>query len=587
MSIASKKWDIAQPASFTILRQYRQISPALAQVLFNRGHSDPQEAAKFLYARDTTNPLERGKEMKDVRKAAARLLEAIDKREKIAVYGDFDADGVTSTALMIEVLRMLNADVSPYIPHRVDEGYGLNTEALRLLRDQGVRVVMTVDCGIRSIQEVEDGKALGLDIIVTDHHSIGPEVPNAFAVVNPKQSDCEYPENMLAGVGVAYKVASALLQLKYKYDLYKSPAIRDEVAQKLENLLDLVAIGTVADLAPLNSKENRALVRRGLEKINEARRPGVKALLDVAGIEPGHVTAMNIGFALGPRINAAGRLGSAMTAYDLLVTDDPHEAAQLAVELQKLNEQRQQFTRDAQDMIRQQLEEEQKTDTTLIFAKSPDFRPGIVGLVAGRLVEEFFRPAIVMEQGEDESRASCRSIPQFDITRALDQCADLLVRHGGHAQAAGFTVINENIDDLLVRLTSLAHHELDGQELLPTLDIDAELDANQASEALWEELQSLEPTGYTNTAPVFMMRNAYILEWRLVGKDNRHLKLKIARAGRPPLDAIGFGLGEWAAHFPGHVDLAYQLDMNEWNGRRTLQLLVQDIRFSESKNGSS
>jgi single-stranded-DNA-specific exonuclease len=592
MSIASKKWNIAQALDRAALAQYRDMSPVLAQVLYNRGFTKPVSATRFLYAKMTNDPLAPASSMKDVRRAAERLLTAIDRREKIAVYGDFDADGVTSTALMMQVLRGLGADVCAYIPHRVDEGYGLNTDALRTLAEQGVRVVMTVDCGIRSLQEVADSRALGLglDILITDHHSVGPEVPDAYAVVNPKQRDCKYPEKMLAGVGVAYKVAGVLLRLKHIDKHNSTLEAWNIVKEKLEGLLDLVAIGTVADLAPLNSEENRALVRRGLEKINQADRPGVRALLEVAGIEPGKVTAMSIGYALGPRINAAGRLGSAMTAYQLLVTDDPHEAAQLAAELQKLNEERQQFTRDAQDMIRQQLEEESQTDATLIFASSPDFRPGIVGLVAGRLVEEFFRPAVVMEQGEDESRASCRSIPQFDITRALDQCADLLVRHGGHAQAAGFTVLNSNISDLIMRLTDLARRELDGQELLPTLDIDAEVSIHKSDDelkALYEELQLLEPTGHSNPAPVFMMLNAYILECRTVGKDGRHLKLKVQRAGRPPLDAIAFGLGEWAAHFPGHVDLAYQLDINEWNGRRTLQLNVQDIRLSESKNGSA
>ncbi len=437
-----------------------------------------------------------------------------------------------------------------------------------------------MDCGIRSVEDVEDGKAAGLDIIITDHHSIGPEIPRALAVINPKQVDCPYPEDMLAGVGVAYKLAQALLRAASQ-DRRNGPVMSED------DLLDLVAIGTVADLAPLNRMENRALVRRGLEQINQARRPGIRALLDVSSVEAGRVSAMNIGYSLGPRINAAGRLGSAMTAYHLLAAADAAQAAKLALELQELNVQRQDRTREAQDMIRERLEAEQRQDAPLIFASDPNFQPGIVGLVAGRLVEEYYRPAVVMELGEDESRASCRSIPQFDITQALDQCADLLVRHGGHAQAAGFTVLNHNVTDLMARLTDLAHQTLDGQDLIPTLDIDAMVDANQVSDELWEELQHLEPTGYHNSPPVFMMHNAYILEKRLVGKDSRHLKFRIARAGRPPLDAIGFGLGEWDSRLPGHVDVAYQLEMNEWNGRRTLQLNVQDIRPADGSNGSS
>jgi single-stranded-DNA-specific exonuclease len=578
MSIASKHWLVAEKAAADHLRRYKGMSAVLAQVLYNRGYTDPHEAAKFLYVRDVEADLFK---MKGMNGAVNLIRQTIKKQVPIVVYGDFDADGVTSTALMIQTLRALGAVVQPYIPDRVDEGYGLNNEALKNLKAQGIGLVLTVDCGIRSVDEVEYGKSLGLTMIVTDHHSKGPVIPAANAVLNPKQDDCPYPEKMLAGVGVAYKLAQGLLRATAQQDRRTKPALTED------SLLDLVALGTVADLAPLNRMENRALVRMGLERINAAERPGIRALLAVSGIEPGKATAMSIGYSLGPRINAAGRLGSAMTAYRLLMTDDPAEAEQLANELQALNEERQGLTREAQERIRARLEAEQRQGEPLIFAADREFRPGIVGLVAGRLVEEYYRPAVVMEQGDDESRASCRSIPQFDITQALDQCADLLVRHGGHAQAAGFTVRNENIDPLIDKLAALARQKLDGQDLKPTLYIDAEVDANQLSDALWEELQLLEPTGYMNPAPVFMMRNAYIVERRLVGKDNRHLKLKVQRAGRPPIDAIGFGLGDWLPHLSGLVDLAYQLDINEWNGRSMLQLNVQDIRLPEAVNGAS
>jgi single-stranded-DNA-specific exonuclease len=582
MPTSSKHWAVASPAATALLRQYRGMSPILAQVLYNRGFTEPEAATRFLYARDvSTNPLDTKTKMKGVDSAVARLRRAIKEREPIIVYGDFDADGVTSSVLMVQTLEALGAVVKPYIPHRVDEGYGLNSQALLKLERHGVRLVITVDCGIRSVKEVEDGLAYGLDMIVTDHHSIGPELPqippSRGAVINPKQEDSKYPEDMLAGVGVAYKVAEALLTVE------KASSRRNGQQPNfdLDSVLDLVAIGTVADLAPLDRPENRALVRRGLDVINQARRPGIRALLEVAGIPPGQASAMSIGFALGPRINAAGRLESAMIAYSLLSTSDPAEAEKLALELQGLNTKRQDLTRAAQDLIRERVA--QAGDTPLIFASDRHFQPGIVGLVAGRLAEEFFRPAIVMEEGETESRASCRSIPQFDITRALDQCADLLVRHGGHAQAAGFTVLNQNIPALIDRLMGIARDALDGQDLKPILEIDAEADVNQLSEDLLEELNLLEPTGHMNAAPILMSRKVYVLESRLVGKESQHLKLKIARAGRPPLDAIGFGLGEWASKLPGHIDIAYQLEMNEWNGKKSLQLNIQDIRaVSES-----
>lgn len=590
-----KYWKLKPPAPLDHLKQFGMygMSQVLAQVLVNRGYDDPHKAREFISAESyASDPFNRATEMKGLnggRGAVARIRQALDRKQPIIVYGDFDADGVTSTVLLVETLRALyrfrhpqcaadeiEHSIRPYIPKRVDEGYGLNSPALQKLAQAGTQLVITVDCGIRSVDEVEDGKRAGLDIIVTDHHSIGPDIPEAYAVINPKQTDCKYPEKMLAGVGVAYRLAEALVKTMTASRRSASPPI------VLENLLDLVAIGTVADLAPLNSVENRALVRRGLKVINEARRPGVRALLEVAGVKPGAATAMTIGFALGPRINAAGRLKEAMTAYHLLLTRDPDRAMELAQELQSLNVSRQDLTRAAQEKIRTQLQEEYTGDVPLIFAGDREFQPGIVGLVAGRLVEEYFRPAVVMELGEEESRASCRSIPQFDITRALDQCADMLVRHGGHAQAAGFTVANQNIPALKERLIELAQASLRGQELRPVLDVDCEVNVNHLTEDLVKELDLLEPTGHLNPSPVLLSRNVYVKEKRTVGADGKHLKLKLARAGQRDLDAIGFNLGEWASQLPDYVDVAYQLEINEWNGSRSLQLNLQDIRPAEA-----
>lgn len=573
----SKHWVVASPISPAIQRNYRGMSPTLAQILYSRGFTNPNKAAVFLTAEtyDSFNPFL----MADMGKAVGRVRTAIKRQEKIVVYGDFDADGATSTALLIEVFRALGANAHPYIPHRVDEGYGLNTDALRKLAHEGAHLVITVDCGIRSIEEVEAGKTFGLDIIVTDHHSLGPDLPPAYAVINPKR-DKPPVESMLAGVGVAYKLAEALLLATLKNESKSSPmyAAADQI--ELERLLDLVAIGTVADLAPLDRLENRWLVRRGLRVLNRAQRLGVRALLDVAGIEPQQVNAMHIGFSIGPRINAAGRLASAITAYQLLLANDPTDAQTLAAQLQSLNEQRQQLTRDAQEQVRTDMVSEPAIDATdtLIFASSPHFQHGIVGLVAGRLVEEYYRPAIVMREGEGESNASCRSIPQLDITQALDACSDLLLRHGGHAQAAGFTILNQNVSAFKKRLYQIVHRQLTGQDLRPMLDIDAEVDVHQLSQELLEELSLLEPTGHGNPPPVLMSRNVYVVDWRLVGRDERHIKLKIARAGQPPLDAIGFGLGAWAADLPNRIDIAYVLEMNEWNGRSSLQLNLKDIR---------
>jgi len=564
-----KEWVIARPAPTSHLHQY-DVNPILAQILFNRGFENPDEAQKFLYDQDI-----RGEDpyiMKDMEKAVERIVYAIKHHEPMVIYGDFDADGVTSTTLMLQVLTALGADVVPYIPDRIEEGYGLNTPALEELAGQGKKLVITVDCGIRSVDDVIAGTEAGLDIIVTDHHSIGPEIPPAFAVINPQQTDCD-GNPRLAGVGVAYMLAKALLLHRWRNHRKYYPNIRES------DLLDLVAVGTVADIMALNSSLNRRLVTHGLNTINEMRRPGIKALAQVASLRAGKITAMDIGFGLGPRINAAGRLKSAMIAVNLLSSKSLQEATPYAHELQKLNILRQQLTRQAQATISEQIDE--SDDVKLIFAGDESFQPGIVGLVAGRLTEEYYRPAVVLEIGEEESRASCRSIPEFNIIQALDECADLLVRHGGHAMAAGFTVKNQNIDVLRQELKHKAQQALVGQDLVRTLYIDQELNVNQLNERLVKELEVLEPTGHENKPASFITKNMPVVECRTVGKENRHLKVKLGRNGLPPIDAIGFGLGEWEKQMPQRVDAAFHLEMNEWNGRSSLQMRLLDIRPAE------
>lgn len=550
----------------------------LAQVLYNRGQDTPEKARMFLEGGDYAlhNPFL----MHGMAQAVARIRQAIKRSELIAVYGDFDADGVTSTALLTQALQALGGRVRPYIPNRVDEGYGLNTNALDQLKDEGARLVVTVDCGIRSLEEVAYGRRIGLDMIVTDHHSVGEELPDALAVIDPKidarlRADNGttgwYPEDMLAGVGVAYKLADALLRAEAT-QTNRTPDF------KLEDLLDLVALGTVADLAPLNRLENRELVRRGLAVLNRAQRAGVYELSQVSGVEPGKIDTTAIGFMLAPRLNAAGRLDSAMIAYDLLMADQPGAGA-LAERLQELNERRQALTSEAVETARQRALGEGTADVPLIFDAGTEYMSGIVGLVAGRLCEEFFRPAVVIEQGEDESRGSCRSIPGFDITRALDECADLLVRHGGHAQAAGFTVRNENIGCLRERLADIAERKLGEQDLRPELIIDAEVPLGELTMDMARALQRLEPTGAGNRTPLFVTRGLRVVEARRVGKEAKHLRLRLAD-GAHWMDAIAFKQGDWAERMPSEVDVAFHLEINEWNGSSRRQLNVQDLRHS-------
>lgn len=576
-----KHWRIRPQVPAEALERLRTFHPVMAQVLYNRGYDTPEKARVFLEGGD--DALHGPFALRGMNKAVARIRKAIRTGETIAVYGDFDADGVTSTALLTQALGALGGQVIPYIPDRVDEGYGLNNKALRTLRDQGVSLVVTVDCGIRAVAEVAYARSIGLDVIVTDHHSVGDELPAALAVVDPKidarlraerGDNSGYPEDMLAGVGVAYKLAQALFLAEQKQGRRQPPL-------KLEDLLDLVALGTVADLAPLDRLENRELVRRGLEVLNRAQRPGLFELAREAGVEPGTIDTTAIGFMLAPRINAAGRLGNAMVAYQLLIEDLP-EAGRLAKELQELNVERQMKTQAAVEIARERVLREADGDIPLIFDAGPEFEPGIVGLVAGRLCEEFYRPAVVLEQGEGESRGSCRSIPEFNIIQALDRCADLLVRHGGHAQAAGFTVPNENIPLLRERLRALAEKALDEVDLRPTLEIDAEVPFKDLTMSLADDLRRLEPTGAKNGAPVFVTRGLRVDKMRRVGREDKHLWLRFTDGQRNhTIDAIAFKQGAWNEYMPPVIDVAYRLEINEWNGRKKLQLNVQDLRPAE------
>lgn len=569
MALNTKRWSVAQPAPPEHFARLPHLHRLIVQTLYNRGIIDPDDVSAFLDGRGAgaINPFT----LPDMAPAVTRLRKALRDGEQIVVYGDFDADGVTATALLTQTLRALGGHVRPYIPHRVDEGYGLNEDTLIKLAQGGARLIVTVDCGIRAHKEVAAANRRGLEVIITDHHTVGSRLPDAVAVIDPKRPDSRYPFRELAGVGVAYRLAQALLRTQRKLPLV------DDIALVEDDLLDLVALGSVADLVPL-VEENRALVQLGLERLNRMERPGIAALCQEARLKPGEVNSTAIGYVLGPRINAAGRLAHAETAYHLLSTDDPAEAGELAQALGRLNRDRQELTRETYERIRQQVAESQGDDL-LLFASAPGFVAGVVGLAAGRLVEEFYRPAVVVEVGDEISTGSCRSIPDFHIAQALDECEDLLDHYGGHAAAAGFSVKNAKLDELAVRLREIANDKLAGAELEPLLRIDAEVELGEMTWDLAKALSRLEPCGQKNPQPIFLSRNVHVRHWRAVGKEGRHLKLGLTD-GRATWDAIAFRQGAWAGELPDRVDLAYHLEVNEWNGQRRLQLNVQDIRSS-------
>lgn len=558
-----KRWNIPPLITPEADSALIAFPPVLRQILFNRGYATDADARAYLNAKPdfNTDPFQ----MTGMREAIDRIQYAIQHHEPIAIYGDYDVDGVTATALLVQAFQFLDADVRGYIPNRFEEGYGLNNNALDELKADGVKLVITVDCGIRSPSEADHARTLGLDLIISDHHHPAEGVlPPALAVINPKQHGDIYPDKDLAGVGIAYKIAEALFSLQ--------PS-----AFSIDSLLDLVALGTVADLAPLVG-ENRILVRKGLRQMKQTTRQGLSSLAAVSDIKLAKVNAGNIGFSLGPRLNAAGRLKEALAAFELLTTNDVFRAGELAQVLDMQNRERQRITRDMQKRA-EEIAMTDDPDAYLLFAAQEDFNPGVVGLAASRLTETFYRPAIVASKGEEETRGSCRSIPEFHITEALDKCADLLVRHGGHAAAAGFTVRNENLSELVSRLKTIAADQLSNEDLRPTVTADAEVSLVDIRPELFEKaLKYLEPTGYGNPNAAFVARNIKVKSARTVGADAKHLKLSLEDEKGYAHDAIGFRLGEWQKKMPPRVDILFTYEVNEYNGRIGYQLNLKDIK---------
>ena len=559
-----KRWLVSATVTPQANEALAAFSPIMRQVLFNRGYATDATARAYLRAEANFDPSPF--QMTGIMTTVERVRYALDHNEPIAIYGDYDVDGVTATALLVQALRALGWNVRGYIPNRFDEGYGLNKEALSALQADGVKLVISVDCGIRSPDETSHARAIGLDLIISDHHQPAEgDLPMAFAVINPKQVGDLYPDKDLAGVGVAYKIVQALL------DSIGTP----EEGFQADDLLDLVALGTVADLAPLVG-ENRILVRKGLQKLCETKRQGLFSLAAVSDLPLSRITATSIGFTLGPRLNAAGRLESALAAFDLLTTTDVKIAGDLAQQLNVQNHQRQEITRKIQAEAEAiALADDPTAD--LFFAVHPDFNAGVVGLAAARLVETYYRPAVVGQISAETTRCSCRSIPEFHITKALDQCKDLLIRHGGHAAAAGFTVRNENLEALKARLKSLAMEQLRDRDLRQTLTADTEVPLSDLKPELLKHLEYLQPTGYGNPEAVFVSRDVRITNSRTVGAESKHLKL-VVTDGRVTFDAIGFRLGHLRSELPLRVDVLYTFESNEFNGRSYLQLNLKDVK---------
>ena len=533
------------------------LSPLIAQLLYNRGVK-PEEIDPFLSAdhRLEGNPFL----LPDISQAISRVYKAVLAREKIAVYGDFDVDGVTAIVILVEGLSRLGAEVITYIPDRVNEGHGLKISALEKLQAQGASLVITVDCGVTDLTEVKQAREMGMDMIITDHHIPLGSLPRAVAVIDPKRKDSMYPYPDLAGAGVAFKFLQALFH-------------KDSREKWLAGLMELVVLATVTDLVTLVG-ENRYLVKKGLSELNNSSRVGIQEMGKLAGLKPGELDTEDISWVLGPRLNAAGRMDNASTSYQLLTTQSPEEARLLALELERRNVERQKLTKEVLSRAREKLAA--KLHLPVLIDGDESYSIGVIGLVAGKLVDEFYKPAIIISLGSELCQGSCRSIAEFDVTAALGECHNLLTTFGGHPLAAGFTVTRQNLAQLEECITRLATDQLGQLDLRPEIVIDAELPLSTFSGETFNLMQGLSPFGRGNPQPTFLTRQVEVVECRNFGNQSEWLRLKL-KQGNVIWQAVDFESRRTREEIPSYIDIVYDLEKSRWNGEEVLSLNLRDF----------
>jgi single-stranded-DNA-specific exonuclease len=536
------------------------INQLTASLLVNRGLDTVEDARYFLFGQKTNfhDPFL----LKDMDKAAERIHKAVESQEPMLVFGDYDADGVSSTTVMMKALQEIGANADYYIPNRFTEGYGPNEKAFRMAAEKGITLIITVDTGISALHEAKVAKELGIDLIITDHHEPGPVLPDAFAIIHPKLEDSVYPFKDLAGVGVAFKVAHALL------------------GRIPEHLLEYAAIGTIADLVPLLG-ENRLIALNGIEQMKTSQTPGLNALLKLTKTEKSAIDEETIGFMIGPRVNAAGRLGSADPAVQLMMTSDPQEAMMLAEEIDSLNKERQNLVSEIAKEAIQEVEQFYpiKDNHVLVVGKE-GWNAGVIGIVASKLVEKYYRPTIVLSFDKEKglAKGSARSIDGFDLFKNLSTCRDILPHFGGHPMAAGMTLELNNVDELRNRLNDLAKEQLTEDDLIPVSHIDAKVKVNNIDIEAIKELGLLSPYGVSNPKPKVLIEDANISTLRKIGSDQSHLKLAIQEAGTT-IDGIGFGIGHLHDHISPSSKLSVigELSINEWNNIKKPQIFLRDL----------
>ncbi len=593
-------WHLKEKPPDEFINQFPEYEPIILQLLYSRGLKDQKAIDEFFnpdYEEDLHDPFL----MLGMEKAAKRIFKAIEKQESIAIFGDYDADGVCGAVILKTVLEALGANLSGgiYIPDRKVEGYGLNISAIKKIAEQKVKLVLTVDCGTSDFEEIKLANSLGMEVIVVDHHKAGAKLPKAHVIINPWQKGDKYPFKELAGAGVAFKLAQALIK-RCQVPFQKVPDTFHNIHDGWEKwLLDLVAIATVADCVSLLG-ENRTLVRYGLIVLAQTQRSGLLELMKIARLNPifeaetlkTNLDSYSLGFILGPRLNAAGRMHHASLAFELLMAKDSKEARALAEKINQHNIERQKMTEE----VVKEVEEKIKPliadkDNFAIVVSDRNWSRGIIGLVAGKISERYHRPVIVLKEEDKESRGSARSIPGFDIVDAIAQCADLLLEFGGHPGSAGMALENKNLPAFTEKINKIAHEKLKETDLTPVLEIDAQIDAGNITWSLFDRLKEFEPcSNYGNPRPVFLLKNLEIINLRLVGSNSQHLKLEL-KDDNPPaggagkvFKAIGFRLvknGNGQLKSGDKVDLVFELIADEWNGNRELQFKIIDIKRSE------
>ena len=558
-----KIWNVREPdtGKSKRLSESLGISEITAQILLNRGLSDTESANSFL-ACHISSSHDPGL-LKDIEKAVRRIKGAVSNGEKMLVYGDYDVDGITGVTLLYSVLRSLGGNVEHYIPNRLEEGYGLNLNAMRSAHKKNVALIITVDCGITAFREIDYAKGLGIDVIVTDHHEISEKgLPHAYSVINPLRDDCPYPFKYLAGVGLAYKLACLLLEGTHM------PA---------EDFLDLVALGTVADIVP-QKDENRILTKHGLWRLNRTHRVGLKALIDASGLNGKDISSGHIGFILGPRINAMGRIGSPEVALKLLLTDDDAEAASLAKILNTENRSRQRIEAGILNEAITKVERDVNfKEHKVIVLDSAEWHPGVIGIVASRIVDRYYRPAILISTKGKAGKGSGRSVANFHLFDALFKCRQHLLGFGGHEGACGITIEKDKIQDFRDAINKVASDTMKEDDMIPKLDIDMDVPLSALKEKVINELESLAPFGPDNPRPVLASSGVIVKDiLRMIGKNGFKLHVtdhkitcEAVSFGRPDIDLPEKG---------SKVNLAYIPSMNTWQGITSLQLELKDIR---------